>query len=224
MLLTRLRRDSENMQTKFAMLLDDLRKSMKRITVQELTATLLMQTAFKKLKKQSAFENHREQLMQATSVDEVFITVIRDCCTFIKFDVIEFLIERLGSEYDKAKLANYKESFKDYAKRRAIECPSKCRECKSSEANMVIKLDSTLEEHTLETLQDFHQDVCKILEISPLVLQLCCVRKGCIRITYQIPGFVARAIFPLSPKQESDFKHFGAILLSCGDYCFEPKV
>ena len=216
------------METKFAVLLDELCNLMNRIPVQKLKSTLLMLPVFTESKLRteqpmSPFEAHEAELKSATTVEEVFIAIRRHCI-FIKFDVIEFLVDRLGDDVEKAHLTNYQECFKDYAKRRAIDCPLKCRVSDSGAVNMVIKLDCILDKFSLDALQEFQYKVCEILEITLYVLSLCCVRKGCIQITYQIPVFVARAVFPLSPKQQLEFQHHSVIQLTCGGYCFKPKV
>lgn len=197
----RLRYETEKMDITFSELLDELRVSMKRIPVEELRSTLLLLPAFKSSTHStlhiSALEDYKKALTNATTVNDIF-KVIRDSCTFIKFDIIQYLVKRLGNEDDNANLTKYEEKFETYAKNRAIDCPSTCRSQASSKADMVIKIDSSFDGYSLRDLEDFHTKVCEILQISPYSLFLCCVNKGCVIVTYQIPTFIQQVVFPLS--------------------------
>ena len=227
-LLTRLRDETSRQIFEFYKLLDRLCRSMKqrKIPLDDLTSTLLMQLpAFTTGKTSpcgqqvSAFKEYKPQLQSATTYTDVF-AIIKENCSFFKFEIVKYLIEEYGNDVDTANLRQYAESFKQYAKCRAIDC-SECTYQGTNKPCLVFKLDSVFDDYKLEQIEDFHWEVCKTLQISQYVLNLCCIKKGCIMITYQIPDFVRKVVFPLTPKQESHFEHLGVIGITCGEYEFK---
>lgn len=231
-LLTRLRDETERQISAFNKLLDRLCRSMmqRKIPLEYLTSTLLMQLpAFTTRKTSpcgqqiSAFKEYKQQLKSATITYIDIFDIIKENCSFFKFEIVKDLIEEYGNDVDTANLRQYIESFKQYAKRRAVDC-SECTSHGTNKPYLVFKLDSEFDDYKLEQIENFHWEVCKTLQISQYVLNLCCIKEGCIKITYQIPDFVRRVVFPLTPKQESHFEHLGVIYITCGEYEFKVHV
>ena len=50
--------------------------------------------------------------------------VIGDYCWFFNSQMLECIIDKLGTKQDKKNLIRYKEEFNEYAKRHVFECPS----------------------------------------------------------------------------------------------------
>ena len=90
---------------------------------------------------------------------------------------------------------------------------------------MYIKLESRYSEKlTLNDLREFRFNISKLLKVSHHVIRLCCIEKGCIRLTFQIPQFVKQRLFPLSSKQGNFLLQLGAARLICGNYEFPIEV
>lgn len=75
------------------------------------------------LKDHSLISDYEDQIQAATKADTIF-GVICKFWSFLDYDLLEHLIELLGSEDDKKRMVNYHENFDQYAKQRIIECPS----------------------------------------------------------------------------------------------------
>ena len=87
-----------------------------------------------------------------------------------------------------------------------------------------MKLDSHFNKISLNDLHEFRFNISKILKVSPYVVRLCCIEKGCIRLTFQIPYFVRQRSFPLTSEQKDSLLQLGVLSLICGDYEFTPTV
>ena len=61
---------------------------------------------------------YKRILISTKSYTQVFV-IIKENCTFFKYEIVKDLIEEFGNEVDNANLKQYAESFKQYAKCRA---------------------------------------------------------------------------------------------------------
>ena len=167
------------------------------------------------------FRHKLPQIQEAKDVDDVMATV-NDYCSFFNYGMLEHIINKLGAEKDRLNLVSYKEEFTKYAERKVFECPSEVGEMsEEGHANMFVTLDESYNNCTVSSLHLFKSKLTKILNISSdVVLKLCRIEVGSIKLTFQIPHFVQQAIFPLTSEQESALAGLGIVLLSCGDYHF----
>ena len=166
---------------------------------------------------ESIFNNYDNKLQAATSVHTIFV-IIRKFWSFLDYDLLEHLTKFLGNEEDKERMVKYREKFDQYAKRRIIECPSIEPADDDKWENVYIKLDSKLEAVTINELREFRFKVSEIMGISVSAIHFCCVKMGCIQVTWQIPCFIKQFIFPLSPEKGNMLEQLRVIQLSCLDY------
>ena len=136
-----------------------------------------------------------DTLKKASTMNAVF-NVLQDFSSFVNYDLIEHLIGLLGSDKDKEGLQIYKEKFAEYAKRRLYECPSKVAINIASQCDVYVKVESRFERLTLHELGRFRKNISDLLSVKRYAVRLCCIEKGCIRLTFQIPKFVRERIFP----------------------------
>ena len=132
------------------------------------------------------------------------------------------MVESLGTPTDRENMEMYEKEFNEYAKRRVFECPPKFGEPKFNHTNIAIKLDDHYENCTLNKLKLLEEDFCKILNITNLTL--CLVARGCLQLTFQLPQFVQKQIFPLSREQEVELLALDVISVICGDYYLTAEV
>ena len=163
------------------------------------------------------------EVKQASTMNEVF-DVIGDYSSFMNYDLIEDLIGLLGSDEDKERLKSYKKKFAEYAKRRLYECPSKVATRVASHCDVYVKVESRFEQYSLHELCRFRKKISDLLEIKQYVIRLCCIEKGCVRLTFQIPKFVTERVFPLSPQQIKSLPNLGVRQLTCGKTSYEFEV
>ena len=67
-------------------------------------------------------EKHKDALMKALTVDHTF-DVLRPHMTFFNYEILEFLIEEMGSYNDKQKLQKFLQEFRRFCRRSVFEIP-----------------------------------------------------------------------------------------------------
>ena len=223
LLCQKLYTDSEDMMYKFQEIFAAMTDSLKKrdISISEITHHLKLLGPIKPTYKDTGLPPLRHQLpglADAKTVDAA-MSIIMDYCSFFNYRMLEHLINNLGTEQDKLKLAKYKEDFAKYGERRVFECPSKVGEMREEgHANMIVTLDDSFDNCTVNHLYSFTGNLQKTLNLSHL--RLCRISLGSIKLIFQIPHFVQQAIFPLSSEQEAELSSLGVVQLSCGDYQF----
>ena len=172
-----------------------------------------------------AFHHHFKELQTADTVPKVFL-VLADYFSFFNWHIIEHIITVLGTGEDNDNLQRYKTQFDQYAKRRIYEClPQFGSVSATDHADVFVKVDLRYENYTVTEIERFRCQLSELLHISPQgVLRLCRVEKGCFQLTFQVPSFVQREIFPLSQEQEEVLAEKGVIRLTCVDYQFLAEV
>ena len=162
-----------------------------------------------------------ERLEAVDTIPEVFL-VLKDYFSFFNYHIIEHIIDELGAEEDKTRLQRYKEYFNWYAKRRIFECLPEFEPVNdASHADIFVKVDSQYDNYTVAEIEVFCHKLGGILRVSSRgILHLCRVEEGCLQLTFQVPLFVQKEVFPLSREQERTLKAEGVIKLTCGKYQF----
>ena len=222
-LRVRLEKETKQIMIQFYRLVSDFYKSLTtgNVSVEDIKIELIALPAF-----ENNGEHYQEKLEHASTIFQVF-DVIKVFVSFVNYDLIEYLIECVGNDEDKNRLAGYKEAFNEYARRRIYECSSEMALSTDEQCNMFVKLDTHpvyYQKLSLNDLCEFRYKVCVLLKVHFHCVRLCCIEKGCIKLTFQIPSFVKQRVFPLTSEQESHLIHLGAIQLICGDYEFSTKV
>ena len=217
--------ESEDMMYKFQELFKSTRDSLRKrkVPVKELVHHLECLGQLKPTFNDSGepvFRHQLPELRKTESVDDA-MTVVNKYCSFFNYRMLEHLINNLGTEQDKLKLAKYKEDFAKYGERRVFECPSKVGEMSEEGPNMIVTLDNSFDNCTVNHLHSFIGNLQKILNIAHL--KLCRISHGSIKLIFQIPHSVQQAIFPLSSEQEAELSSLGVVELSCGDYQFTTQ-
>ena len=216
--------ESQQIKQEFQDLVSAFIKSFekRRVPIDELVSHVMTLKVFDPVLKEPqvpVFRVYFEELKAAKTIQEVFM-VLDDCFSFFNYDIIEYIIEGLGTVEDKAGLQRYKKEFMQYAKRRIFECPLEHGSVSdTNHATLVVKLDANYDNYTVAALEIFRCRLSDTLHLSPKgVLRLCRVDKGCIQLTFQVPSFVLQKIFPLSSEQERALKEENVIMLTCGEY------
>ena len=223
----RLRFESRQIIMEFQKLVSATIESLIRrdITLKRLVSHVMtlgtFEPVFKEAKDIRLLQYRITELKTAESIPDVFL-ILQDYFSFFNYDIIEHIIEAIGTEEDKVKLQKYKDKFNQYVKRRIFECgPCFGPESETDHPNILLKLDLRYENYTVAEIKGFCRRMSEILQVSSKgVLRLCRIEKGCIQLTLQVPSFVQQKIFPLSRKQETILKTEGMLQLKCGEYQF----
>ena len=228
MLYGQLRMQFQVISTKYAKLTSSIRASLRQqgITAARLTENLMDLNGFLPLRCEGGghrlLENKFSKMKEAETIDDVFV-ILKDYHSFFNHDIIDFIVEQVGTEEDKGNLEKYKEDFTEYCQRSIFECPSLTSNPSVSEAGsspfveLVMKVDSKsiLEPYTAEAVNLFKFQVAKLLQITKYALQLCSAKEGCLQLTFQIPRFMKTIMFPLDAKQRKGLTELGIIKLEC---------
>lgn len=173
---------------------------------------------------ESIFSDYEDKLQKATEADAIFQIVCK-FWSFLDYDLLQHLIEIIGSDDDRKRMKEYRESFKDYATRRVRECPRIGAHKDGKWKDVYIKLDTRLASITaINDLKEFRFKVSEILGIDTSAIYFCCVKRGCIEVTWQIPSFISKIIFPFSSDKEEKLEQLGVIHFSCLGYTYTAPV
>lgn len=226
-LKARLYSDSVDMMFKFQNLFSSLKRSIRlqKISLKDVVSEICAIGSFLPVYKRTQQPVLREQLpkLQAAESIEDIMLIINDYCSFFNYEIIEHLIQELGTEEDKQCLQEYISDFKCYAERKVFECPPEVgAQTKEGMIRLVVKLDSAYDDCTLNHLHVFKNKLCKILGLANNgTLKLCHTDKGCIQMTFQILDFLPPAVFPMSQQQKESLIDLKVHWLKCGEYKFE---
>ena len=229
-LIGRLRFESRQIMMQFQELVSKTIKSLIRrsIPLDELVSHVMTLGAFDPVFKESQmplFQYCFNELKTADTIPKVFL-ILNDYLSFFNYDIIEHIINVVGTVEDKAELQRYKSTFDQYARRRIYECgPHFGPVSDADHADLFVKVDLTYDIYTVAEIKGFRNKLSETLHISSQgVLRLCQIEKGCIQLIFQLPSFVQQHIFPLSRKQEMTLQAKGVIKLTCREYQFYSLV
>ena len=214
---------------KFQHVVSVARKSLMRrgVTVDELLSCLTILEAFDPVKKEKEPMSPKcyVEVMTADTIPKVFIA-LSNYVSFFNYDIIDLIVDELGTQEDKQELQKYKDEFQRYAKRRIYQClPQFGPVSEMGQTDIFVKVDAHYESYTVKELRVFQHRLSEILHnSSQRVLHLCRVEKGCFQLTFQVPSVVQQRMFPLSSEQERALEAEGVIKLTCGNYEFVTKV
>ena len=116
---------ADSMRKKFASLLVNVINSFQHqdINPRRLASTVLALTEHNDPAiGKPLLERHKDALMKAQTVDHTF-DVLRPHMTFFNYEILEFLIEEMGSPNDKQKLQKFLQEFKRFCRRSVFEIP-----------------------------------------------------------------------------------------------------
>ena len=224
---TRLYSESIKLTERFGRMFNNFFQSLsdRDVSIKKIVADLKAFGAFSpvyKRENQPLLRDELDRLNLATAdIDDIKLITL-DYCSFFNYRLLSSLVSRLGTPTDIKQIEKYEKKFNEYAKRRVFECPSEFGKLNTTSAILAVKLDSHYEQCSLNQLRLLETDFCKILNIS--ILKLCLLTSGCLQLTFQLPWFVQKQIFPLSREQEEKLTELHVLRVFCGKYHFTVKV
>ena len=141
--------------------------------------------------------------------------------------LLENLITQFGDREDQERLKNYRKERSDFLIMRLSTLQSHFKfgtgfgkDWKEWKP-LLLKVDESWEEISLGQIRALHHNIAEILGVSPQVLYLSSVRKGCICLNFIVPSIVPDYLFPLSVSQEKALLVTNALRLECGEYIWQ---
>ena len=160
----------------------------------------------------------KESQQQVTTMKEVR-TFIKQKSSFFDYRLVRYMINMSGAPNDFDQLRSYEAAFSQYAKRRIYECPSTIKSpCSKDDIELQVKLDLEYEQCKLEELEELQYRLTSALNINIYCCLLSKTMEGCFEVTFLIPQYVQRTIFPLTAEQESALIELKVLKIVCGDY------
>lgn len=192
---------TEKLKRAFAGLVFDLSTHLDRNKKQEDVVQIL------KLFDDSKYEN----LSSCMSISEVISKILKHI-SFFDYEVIKFLIRKLGSGNIKGKLKKYIKMFHTYSSRRIVECPvGAFGNVDETEIVYVLKTDQILEKLTVEEMRILQYMMCKILK--RMLTKLLRVETGCVQFIFS----GVEEEFNITKEQKQALRNLGILSIRHGD-------
>lgn len=156
-------------------------------------------TAFPKPPTLSLLQQHEAELKSAECIASIFLILQPAYMMFFNYEILEHIINDLGTDEDKKKLAVYLKDFDQFCKRSVFEVPpnvfghlhKKRQEQKAFAVKYGSDDDSDHDSHiSLEKVKHAQKKIAKKAGLSTSSLYLCRVDEGCVQLTFLIPAFI----------------------------------
>ena len=164
-------------------------------------------------------------LMSCSSVHRIHDIILQlELISFCNFEILESLIEKLGSSDDKSKMADYNKCFKDFVFT-MFHNRVKCGTHICNQNKVAFKLEHSLNDEraskrkegesqlaeeqtplTGEVIKETKEKIASIIGTDSCDLFLCCIRTGCLEFEFSLSDTLHKVISTLSA--ESKMKLF----------------
>ncbi len=162
----------------------------------------------------------KQEIKLAKTLAQVFMTLrIRDYISFFNYEIVQYLIELLGSPDDQTQLREYCSALDQFCQRNVFEVPAEVFSSKSRNKTakvFVLKCTERVRVATLEYVRSLTRRIAEALGLQRAALQLCSVRQGCLELHFLITVAVAKRIYPVSPTVQAALSAMGVKVLTCG--------
>ena len=162
-----------------------------------------------------------KKVEKAESVPEVIFYLDR-LWSWFNYHLLEDIINDLGDQEDRERLAKYKQDFAEYSKMRVVELPSDAFQetCdkNSDQVGFMVKVDRFWENYYVRDADTFCNTLASVLGVRRHLLHLVSVRDGCVLLSFSIPLSVARSAFPLSLSQKKELGDSGVMEIECDGF------
>ncbi|XP_064407315.1 uncharacterized protein LOC135352084 [Halichondria panicea] len=160
----------------------------------------------------------KQEIKNAKNLAQVFMT-LRDYISFFNYEIVQYLIELLGSPDDQTQLREYCSALDQFCKRNVFEVPAEAFSSKSrikTAKVFVLKLTERSRVTTLEYVRRLTRRIAEALGLQRAALQLCSIKQGCLELHFLVTVAVAKCIYPVSPTVQAALSAMGVKVLTCG--------
>ena len=159
----------------------------------------------------------KQEIKNAKNLPEVFMT-LRDYISFFNYEIVQYLIELLGSPDDQTQLREYCSALDQFCQRNVFEVPAEAFSSKSRiKTAKVFVLKCTERVATLECVKRLTRRIAEALGLQKAALQLHSVKQGCLELHFLITVAVAKRIYPVSPTVEAALSAIGVLTCESTD-------
>lgn len=204
----------------------------RKVTVEVLSQILQSISAFQPPHTHTPLLTHQLTTLKGTKTLSQLLKLVSSFISFFNSSLLEQLVDKLGSEADKAELDKYKTQFNEYAKRNVFECPSFHNANPQSDfCELVLKVDKDFSKLSVSNLAVFMDWLSSFLMVTRASIQLVSVskRESChvemvypqlskeVELVCRLSNVVREAVLPFSPEQEDMLKAAGILEVHCGE-------
>ncbi len=157
-----------------------------------------------------------QEIKNAEHLAQVFMT-LSSYISFFNYEIVQYLIELLGSPGDQKHLHEYCSALSQFCQRNVFEVPAEVFFSKSrNKTAKVLVLKCTERVATLDYVKSLTRRIAEALGLQRAALQLRSVRQGCLELHFLITVAVAKRIYPVSPTVQAALSAMGVKVLTCG--------
>ena len=228
-LLTKLYYDEEIIKLQFGSLVTATCYSFeKRVSIDAFRVSILQLKAYEPAPGEqdpSLLGEHSGEIKAAKSIAVIF-TILTPYWNYLNHEILNYIIKEHGSNDDTLRLEKFDEDLKKFCERRIFELPlldsgSSIGRTPSNQEKFVVKFDKP-EDIKFKELLKIRRQIAEILHVNLAAFQIQHVKVGCVQLTFLVPKFLARDIFPLSCEQTSALsKDASVVRLECGYYVYK---
>lgn len=212
--------NTREIMLKFAQLDDATCQSLEEsgISPKSLASCVLTLSAFKAgIGTGKLLEEHKAELKAATSVTDIFF-LVRDYYSYYNSTILEYIIERRGSESDKKNLNEYRTEFQNFCQTSVYKVQEYGSEKDvENRAKLVMKLSENSGISRVGDISVVRNKFAKILGLKPSGLYLRTVKEGCVELLFLVPKFITKKVFRngLSEEQEAKLFAMSIVKVEC---------
>ena len=214
-LIQKLSNDTADIIKHFADLLLNTCESMKtrQITIAKLANVALSVGAYESERNPlPLLKQDEEELMRSTSIDEAF-TVLRRHVSFFNYEILGYVIEKLGDVEDQTNFASFCSKFKEFCQRKLFEVSPRAFSPSGDclRRSFVILGTKDLFEKLID-VKNAQRKVATILGLRSSTLQLRRIDISSVILVFSIPMMISD-IFPLERDTIKKLKESGYIII-----------
>ena len=221
-IIQKLSKNTDSIMKSFAKLFNNTCKSLTEqgIPTQQVARCALSIDAYESVsKKKPLLSECTDELRNAETIDDLFI-ILRPYMSFFNYELLECIIENIGSDENRRELGEYCTKFNEFCRRKVVEVPSRCfSQCEESMHTCAIK-HKRITFAVLVTKQDDHltslsivkrsqRKIANLLGLKSSTLHLHSIEPGSILLVFSVPNFIVDELFPLDQCTKKSLKHEG---------------
>ena len=223
-LIQKLDNDTNEIIQCFSDLVGDICASLKEhgVTTEELALRVLQLQASPTIDKPLMSEE-KDQLKTSRSIVESFI-ILEPYMSFFNFQLLEHIIKgrQTGSDEDREKMDAYRKKFELYCRHRIFEVAPEAVGKSTIDLKgrrrvafaIVTSKDDPLPDSDLGHVVKVRNRIATILGLDPSTLFLHRIDISSLILTFSVPNFVAKELFPIKPSLVSALKKDGYTLFA----------
>lgn len=215
----RLISDTKQMILRFGRLTRSAKRSFEKngVSVEDVAGSVLCLGAFESdVGQKPLLQEHQSLITNANSLARIFL-ILTKYTSFFNYEIIQLLIEDLGTDEDKTRMKEYEAAFFEFCQRSVFEIPPHIYGqtlTHGKEHNVIVFKYTPSVATTLQAVRAIRSEIAKVLGLQPFSMQLCCVKKGCLELHFLIPAFMTDYVLASSESCSKALQDIGVRLVS----------